>query len=274
MMASHARPLWQALPDGALKRQLLGELATHIGLGTAELTDLWRLPSAHTRHASGPGAGERPRDDHAHSASLPLQQRPWSETGTQSGGGFKRRNGWPGERSGRFGSNSGGFSSARGPRATPTSRSDLVARTLLGHPPAWSWLTPEDHHLLAAQPEPLGPLFAWLEGQWHEHGPQPWAVLQQALVDQPFAGLATRLVTQALSLAAPAEEGVLAPDESEADPQRDLREMLNRMLIEDLKQRETQAIARATSEPAALQNYRDLQARRLELERLVQPAKV
>jgi DNA primase len=117
-------------------------------------------------------------------------------------------------------------------------------------------------------------LFAWLESQWHEHGPQPWAVLQQALVEQPFADLATRLLNQALSLAVPAEDGLQVQEESEADIQRDLREMLNRMLIEDLKQRETRAIALAASEPTALQNYRDLQTRRLELERLVQPVKV
>jgi DNA primase len=272
MMASHARPLWQALPDGALKRQLLGELATHIGLGTTELTDLWQLPPAHTNRP--PGGGERAWGGDPAQSPSHLPQRPWPDTGTHSGGAFKRRTGWPTERGGRLGTSNGTFAPVRGPRATPTSRSDLVARTLLLHPSAWNWLTPEDHHLLAAQPEPLGPLFAWLEGQWHEHGPQPWAVLQQALSNQPFADVATRLVEQALMLATPTDEGAPVPEENEASLQRDLREMLNRMLIEDLKQRETQAIARATSEPAALQNYRDLQARRLELERLLQPAKV
>jgi DNA primase len=148
----------------------------------------------------------------------------------------------------------------------------LVARALLSHPQAWDWLTPEDHRLLAGQPEPLGPLFAWLEGQWHEHGAQPWAALQQAMTGQAFAGLANRLVSQALSLTEPLthEES----DPSQDDLQRDLREMLNRMLIEDLKQRETLAIAQAATEPSALETYRDLQTRRLELERLVQAAKV
>ena len=288
MMASHARPLWQALPDGALKRQLLGELAQQIGLGVPELTDLWQLPPAHAPRPTGNGLGrgyEHAHTDPGHGEPPAYDDRPWPDNGyPSSGGGFTRRNspnagnGW-GERNGRFGNRKGardpGYATARGPRTTPTSRTDLVARTLLSHPQAWDWLTPEDHHLLAVQPEPLGPLFAWLEGQWHEHGPQPWAVLQQALADQPFAGLATRLVTQALSLAAPVEEdGEPPPGESEAEIQRDLREMLNRMLIEDLKLRETQAIAQASTQPAALQTYRDLQARRLELERLVQPTKV
>ena len=41
-MASQARPLWSALPEGALKRQLLGELAQRIGIGSGDLQDLWQ----------------------------------------------------------------------------------------------------------------------------------------------------------------------------------------------------------------------------------------
>ena len=40
-MLAQARPLWQALPDGALKRQLLPELARQAGLGDADLPALW-----------------------------------------------------------------------------------------------------------------------------------------------------------------------------------------------------------------------------------------
>ncbi|MDE1929218.1 MAG: DNA primase, partial [Burkholderiales bacterium] len=40
-MLAHARPLWAALPDGALKRQLLPELARQGGLEAADLTALW-----------------------------------------------------------------------------------------------------------------------------------------------------------------------------------------------------------------------------------------
>jgi len=280
MMASHARPLWQALPDGALKRQLLGELAQQIGLGVTELTDLWQTPSAHqgsrTPH-SGRGQ-EWGGTDTGYGEPPESLNRPWPNNGYATESRFPRQGNWKGERTGRFsgrkGFNGPGYATARGPRATPTSRIDMVARTLLSHPAAWDWLTPEDHHLLAVLPVPLGPLFAWLEGQWHEHGPQPWAVLQQGLADQPFAELATQLVTQAMSLGVAADGSGASDTESEADIQRDLREMLNRMLIEDLKQRETQAISLAGSQHEALQTYRDLQARRRELERLVQPPKV
>jgi DNA primase len=40
-MASQARPFWTALPDGALKRQLLGELAQLTQLKAQDLSDLW-----------------------------------------------------------------------------------------------------------------------------------------------------------------------------------------------------------------------------------------
>ena len=45
-MAANARPLWVALPDGALKRQLLAEIATLAQLDVAELSSLWGHKSA------------------------------------------------------------------------------------------------------------------------------------------------------------------------------------------------------------------------------------
>ena len=41
-MLAQARPLWQQLPDGAYKRQLLGELAREAELGADELATTWR----------------------------------------------------------------------------------------------------------------------------------------------------------------------------------------------------------------------------------------
>ena len=46
----------------------------------------------------------------------------------------------------------------------------------------------------------------------------------------------------------------------------ELRNLLNRMLIERLKQQETQAIQDARTDPSALQRYRELQTRRLQIE--------
>ena len=44
-LASNAKPMWMALPEGALKRQLLSEIASLCELGGNELQDLWIPPS-------------------------------------------------------------------------------------------------------------------------------------------------------------------------------------------------------------------------------------
>ncbi len=57
-MLANAKPLWAALPDGALKRQLVGELAAAGRLETNELQLMWgNTASART---SGTAATERP----------------------------------------------------------------------------------------------------------------------------------------------------------------------------------------------------------------------
>ena len=66
-MAAQARPLWSALPDGALKRQLLGELAKLADLDAQDLHDLWHprtaanrgAPSTHGPSRSGPRSERR-----------------------------------------------------------------------------------------------------------------------------------------------------------------------------------------------------------------------
>jgi DNA primase len=43
---AHARPLWSALPEGMLKRQLLGEVASRAALPVDELASAWRAVAA------------------------------------------------------------------------------------------------------------------------------------------------------------------------------------------------------------------------------------
>jgi DNA primase len=146
-------------------------------------------------------------------------------------------------------------------------RADRVARIVLAQPEAWDWLSAEDHQLLAQEPEPHGPLFAWLERQGHEHGPQPWAALREALRGQPFEALALELNAGGLALQRPEDEEMSdgAPPSAE-DLKRELRELLRRQHIDELKRRETELIAAVSRDPQALQHYRELQKRRLELE--------
>jgi DNA primase len=50
-MLAQARPLWQALPDGALRRQLLPELARQAQMESADLAALWGQAAAPARSA-------------------------------------------------------------------------------------------------------------------------------------------------------------------------------------------------------------------------------
>ncbi|MEK9804209.1 MAG: DNA primase, partial [Curvibacter sp.] len=117
-------------------------------------------------------------------------------------------------------------------------------------------LSSAEHVLLCALPAPHGGLLSWLEAQLHEHGPQPWAVLREALREHPDLALAEQLM----------HRSDLVATEDHGEALAELRNLLKRMLIEQLKAEETEAIAAARLDPAALARYRELQARRLALE--------
>jgi DNA primase len=142
-------------------------------------------------------------------------------------------------------------------RAAPNSRADHAVRLLLGHSATWDSLSSEDHALLCALPAPHGPLLTWLESQLHEHGPQAWAALREGLQGHPSQALALQLMS------GPAMDDT-------ADQQREtlqeLRNLVNRMLVEQLKMLETEAIEASKADPSALGRYRELQARRRALE--------
>jgi DNA primase len=143
-----------------------------------------------------------------------------------------------------------------GGRTLPPGRADHAVRLLLGHSAVWDSLSGEDHALLCSLAEPHGPLIIWLESQLHEHGPQPWAALREGLREHPSEELALKLM---------AGSGLAgAIDDSETGVE--LRNLLNRILVEHLKTQETEAIEAAKTDPTALQRYRELQARRRELE--------
>jgi len=209
-LASNARPLWSQMPDGALKRQLLGEIASLVQLAPRELTDLWVARDGR----AGPG-----------------------QTGVRRDAGA-----YPG--------------SAAPPRQRPASRADHAARIFLGHMASWEHFSAEDHAMLCGLPAPHGPLFVWLEQQVHAHGPQPWGALREGLRGQVCEVLALRLMS-ASELTGTAEQ---------QDSVEELHALLKRMVIEHLKAQETAAIEASRNDPAALQRYRELQARRSELE--------
>ena len=126
----------------------------------------------------------------------------------------------------------------------PASREDRVLRLLLTEPDSWDRLTAEEHHLLLGLPAPHGPLFVWLEGQMHEHGPQPWAALREGLRGHPYEKHAIAQIAQIL-------EGIQCDWD-------EMRSILSQIL--KLKhQSEMSALAPLVmSDPAARQRYQEL----------------
>jgi DNA primase len=230
-LSSNAKPLWSVMPEGALKMQLLGELADLVQLTGRELSALWNPAAA------------------AAAAAKPARDGSWRNKGDYGQGSFGK---------GGYGQG-GGFGASRsaprpGGRSQLASRADIATRILLGQSALWDTLSNEDHALLCELPEPHGLLLAWLEGQLHEHGALPWEALREALTGQEGEALALRLMSDP---AIPVQTG------SESAPE--LRDLLNRMLVERLKLQETEAIGAAKSDPSALQRYQALRARRVEL---------
>ena len=255
-MASNARPLWGLLPEGALKPQLLAEIADRVLIDSRELLQLWQ-PAAAGRKSSyknnsslRPSAkGYRPElpptsaqnRDSDEFAGYPMDQREEADyassephfappaASARSPSGHERRA--PRRVAGRI---------------LPASREDRVLRQLLTEPQSWDRLSTEDHHLLLALPAPHGPLLVWLESQLHEHGPQPWAALREGLRGHAHEQYAITQLAQIL-------EGV----EADWDEIRGILTQLHRL------QRDseiTDLAARVSKEPEVLDRLRELMA--------------
>ncbi len=233
-LSSNAKPLWSAMPDGALKMQLLGEIADLVQLTGRELSALWNPAAA--------------------AATKPARDGGWRKNKGDFGQSNADRSGWGQASSyGAF----GGRSARPGGRSQPASRADHATRILMGQSVLWNTLSNEDHALLCELPEPHGPLLAWLEGQLHEHGALPWEALREALTGHAGEELALRLMS-----------GPAIPVQPESESAPELRDLLHRMLIDRLKQQETEAIEASKADPQALLRYRELQTRRLQLEKV------
>ncbi|MDB5965141.1 MAG: primase, partial [Polaromonas sp.] len=58
-MASNARPLWSLLPDGALKRQLLAEIADKVLIDIRDLLDVWQPGKGASKQSYKNNSGSR-----------------------------------------------------------------------------------------------------------------------------------------------------------------------------------------------------------------------
>ncbi|MDB5731306.1 MAG: primase [Variovorax sp.] len=235
-LASNARALWSALPEGALRQQILGDIAAQVQLDGRELTALWA-------RAPGARAPAIPVADSYSIDSTPRLQD--GRHGPKTSSSFGRTRERPGRGAGRV---------------QPLARADIAARLLLASMAQWEALSHEMHALLCDLPGAHGLLFAWLDRQLHEHGVQPWAALREGMRGQEFESLAERLMTGADGAPMGDAEGHRALDAA-----AELRSVLDFMLDEHLMARQTEAIAAVGSDPQALERYKALEARRIEL---------
>ena len=144
------QPQWLALPEGAFKRQLLGQISELAELGSHELLELWGLaePSQNlqkNRSYSGRSDGKK-------------WQKDW-----------KKQSATP------------SAASLAASRRKPNSRDDRAVQLLLTHMAAWDALSAAQHAVLCQLPQPHGAMMCWLEEQLQEEGPQAWQVLAQHL---------------------------------------------------------------------------------------------
>lgn len=237
-MLAQAKPLWQALPDGALKLQLQGELARLGGLPTEELARLW--------HEGTP----RPRPAPAES---PDGTPPGAAPAAQPGRSWPRRP-FPGRN--RDARPAGGFSSRRLPPKRPE---DRVVQMLFGQPAWWLDLPPVEQEFLHALPPPHGPLAAWLERDLAEHGPRPWAVLKEVLAQDPGLDDEAR--------------GIADGDADPGATPEDLRRALDVLMERELAREMQALLAEAAQQPDLLARYRELDRQWREVKlRLAQPS--
>ncbi len=204
-MLAQARPLWSALPEGALQMQLLSELAGKANLPLADLTTLWNVGGAQGRgNGSRGGSRQRARDDDgdpagpygdadadSYAASVGADEHAHGHGGGGGGRGRPRSfdGAAPRQFKGRFAARDREAAEReallRLPRKAPKTPTTQTVQMLFGHPEFWEQLSMDEHALLHALPAPYGTLIAWLERDQSEHGPRPWAVLSHALRDDP-----------------------------------------------------------------------------------------
>ncbi len=258
-MASNARPLWGLMPDGALKRQLLAEIADKVQIDSRELLQLWQPAASgykadykNNSNTRKTGAGYKPKSssnpgqhaDMPDSADYPPHfpdERDYSSS-EPSGNYFPAPSVL-----GRFPDRSGSRAPRRvAGRMLPASREDRVLRLLLTESGTWDQLSTEEHHLLVELPEPHGPLFVWLESQLHEHGPQPWAALREGLRGHAHERHATTQIAQ-------------IPEGIESD-WTEVRSILDQLLRLHRQREMSELAARAATDPAARQRYMELAA--------------
>ncbi len=278
--ASNASPLWQPLPEGALKRQLLGEVADLVQLSSRELLEVWQGAAA-ARQPSGrskkPNQAEAGHTGDSQSGAEYASGNPYSQEYSQDGS-YKNNsykdNKYAGysQKYGKFGKNREQPPPRLLGRGAPNSQADNAVRILLDDTSFWDTLSHDDHAMLCELPAPYGELFVWLEAQLHDHGSMPWIALREGLQGHALQAMAVKIMAEAHLL----HKKDL--DESESDAQKRLKEarqelrgLLTRMHIKRINLLKTETIEAAKADPTLLAYYKELEERSKKLEASLKP---
>ncbi|QNN58530.1 DNA primase [Diaphorobacter ruginosibacter] len=285
-MLANARPLWSGLPDGALKRQLLGELSELGQLPSADLSQLW----AQAPQPSSRGGGARPgpasgAQDEGAPWGMPADPAPWEMGGEPSfapageyaaAGGqapFAQKKPWSGAKGTwkkRWGKDADLPPQPPLPRGAIKKGVDQAVWLVFSHMDLLEELSQEDHSTLCDLPAPHGPVFIWLEAQFLEHGALACTALMEALQGHEQEPFVRKLMTQSFS-----QSEADLPESGELPELRrrlrdemrlELRGILNRLIIDSLRRQESELIQRVGQDPDALERYKELQNRRKSLE--------
>ena len=286
-LASNANPLWSAMPEGALKRQLLGEIADLVQLSSRELTDIWdsaaaaKQPPSKSKYANnsnlsgGEGGSYRSDSNNGfkgekiyNADGSPVERfsskKDYYKNNSASGNKYDGSSQFSGS---KFGAKEG-VSRVHG-RVQPTGRADHAARLLLSTTSLWDAMSHDDHAMLCEQPAQAGALFVWLEAQLHDHGALPWGALREGLRgDLHLESFALKLMAEVQNKAdlADGTKPQTNAQDTAREAQQELRALLNRMHIDRLKALETEVIEAAKADPTQLVRYKDIVERRKKLE--------
>jgi DNA primase len=243
-MSTQAMPLWMPLPDGALKRQLLSDIAAGVQIGNHELIELWKAKAEHAPDRSR----ERSATSSNGAARPPFQKFEGQKFESKFAAAQRKKEAGMMPR----------FGAGSAPRTMPVSRADQALRMLLTDNAAWGSLSSEEHHLLCDLPAPHGEVFTWLDHQFMEYGAQNWAALAQALQGTPFEAFAQKQMSA-------------NTDTGGEFSEQELRTILNSELAERLKIEEQEILQLFVQSPentSLRARYEALKTKRLLLQKV------
>lgn len=214
-----AQPLWQPLPDGALKQQLFAEIAALGKLNEQALTDIWAAQNQRRQRFSQPHHTSGKPD------RKPLQPHPPHQPLSP-----QRRH------------TPAGHAAAADPAASP--KLQRAAQILLSRLELWASLSIHQQDILCHSPEPYRQLFSWLDATHTRCGALSWRALQNELTQTPLAALANRLIRQLHTDIKPSSE--------------ELARILFQLTLEQKEQQASQLARTAGSNPADYAAFQQL----------------